>query len=821
VIDVVVALVSKGETQAESMFETSSTLLFFVLLGKYMEYKARSRTSSAMSSLMALQAEDARVLLATGPSVGTPPPPGAAGAAAEAAPLPFGLAESDRAYLQLSAADHMGFSEYTVPAARVRAGDLFKVYFGEPFPVDGRLVVGDTSVDEAMLTGESVPVQRRVGNAVMGSTVNVGDVVLVRATASVGDSAVSRIVTLVQDAQASRTKMQDLTDRVAALFSPVVFFIAIVAFVAWLGATLGGSVSQEYIPAGSTSVLFSLRFGLAVVVIACPCALGLATPTAVMVGTGVGARNGVLIKGGAALEAAAEVDTVMLDKTGTITTGLPVVTDVILTPWATAAPAGAAGGDAPHDTTPTPVKACCAPEGVATTGVVISSLAELLSIAIALESGSDHPISQAVRSLAQQARRSHVQQLVAGLPNVYSKAQGLIPAAATLPGSHKVITGAGVQCDLVQYGTVFAGNLKWMLQLGVAVGNTVRSEVLSQQRLGKTVICVAVEGRVQGLIAVADAPRLTSAAAIARMQAAGIQVWMLTGDNAAAAKVVAASVGIPPEHVLADMTPGQKQEAVKRQQATGRNVAFVGDGVNDSPALAQADVGIAMGGGTQVAMDAGDIVLVRGSLADVLTALDLSRTVFRRIQSNLVWAMGYNTLGIPIAAGALWPLTHTGLPPQAAALAMALSSVCVVLSSLALNMYSAPGEPSKWTLGMLGCGGVSHAEYAKLEPPSKPRQLPPPSDSSTAASENSTTQDTLLSPGERVNTIDSGGESEEEQEARHSTMFEGVCACECATCRANKHFTATGSSLKLPPDVEAAFTGNKRESCGCTTCECG
>jgi len=807
VIDVAVAIASQGETQAEAMFETSSTLLFFVLLGKFMEYKARSRTSSAMSSLMALQSDSARVLLpdavshAAGKQVTTATPTNTADG-----PLPVGLVEHDRAYLHLSAADHTGYVEHTVQTARLQPGDVFKVYFGESFPVDGILLVGNTSVDEAMLTGESVPVERRAGSSVMGSTVNVGDVVLARATASLGDSAVSRIVTLVQDAQASRTKMQDMTDRVAAFFAPVVFLIAIITFLAWLAATLSGQVSHEYIQAGSTPVLFSLRFGLSVVVIACPCALGLATPTAVMVGTGVGARNGVLIKGGAALEAAAEVDTVMLDKTGTITTGLPVVTDVILTPWAaphSAGPGAAATGNQTANTPTAP--SCCAPEGIESSGLVIQTLPELLAVAIALESGSDHPISQAVQGLAQAAHRSHVRQLISGYPNTYSKAQGLIPMVATVPGSHKVVPGAGVQCVLAHYGQAFAGSFSWMQQLGMSASQTVSAEVRAQQRMGKTVICVATESRVQGLIAVADAPRLTSAAAIARMQAGGIQVWMLTGDNAATAKVIAASVGIPAEYVLADMTPGQKQEAVKQQQAAGRKVAFVGDGVNDSPALAQAEVGIAMGGGTQVAMDAGDIVLVRGSLADVLTALDLSRTVFRRIQANLVWAMGYNIMGIPIAAGVLWPLVHMGLPPQAAALAMAFSSVCVVLSSLALNMYSAPVSVDKDVGPGLPSGPGA---LAQLDESLATQRAPP--------ARNSQSDLTLPLLHEQ--------DSEDHRKPLSSTglshddsMFTPSCHCPCTACKEKQHFLAASGKLFARAESDRS-TADDGQVCSCGAC---
>ena len=836
VIDVAIAVSSHGQTQSEAMFETSSTLVFFVILGKFLEFKARSFTSSAMSSLVSLQPSICHVLIEA-----TPRPVRVHVQPSDV--LPHGLVQSDLALLSLSAADHEGFEEHAVPARRIRPGDVFKVYFGEPFPVDGTLLVGSTSVDESMLTGESVPVERNVGDAVMGATVNRSDAVLVRATSDVARSAVSRIVSLVQEAQSSRTKVQDLTDRVASLFSPIVFLIALITFAAWVAeALLHKGYMSQFIPAGSTPVLYALRFGLAVVVIACPCALGLATPTAVMVGTGVGALNGVLIKGGGALEAAASVDTIMLDKTGTITTGSPSVTDVILTPWndatgpgtisdeaALALPGesrddfeqqdGASTASAEVPCADPSSGSCTASEGLISSVEAITSLPDFLSIAIALESGSDHPIGQAVRELSEQSKRSSVRHLLRGeqgWPRTTPEVHGVIPTAATVPNSHRITNGKGIQCELVHYGTVFAGNLRWMQELQVAVSEVATREVRAHQHKGKTVVCIAAAGRVQGLICVADVPRADSKSAIANLLAEKKDVWMLTGDSAAAACVIAASVGISRNRVRAEMSPEEKLRVVKRQQEMGRKVAFVGDGVNDSPALAQADVGIAMGGGTQVAMDAGDIVLMRSTLTDVLVALDLSRTVFRRIQANLVWAMGYNTLGIPIAAGALWPLTHTGLPPQAAALAMALSSVCVVLSSLALNLYSAPGKQHEGF-----CAGCRQRQSPVKSRPAQQQGNGRHKQEQPSALAVSSMQQPWSAAGHRsagmtdarqpllseshmhgADVVASPEDSPtleqnlnmQVQPAQAASLLEVVCSCRYETCKEKHHFVPSGPS---------------------------
>ncbi len=549
-------------TGAPVYFEISALLVTFILLGKLFEDLTRSRANTAIQKLIGLQAKQATIL--------------------------------------------KNNQEVQVPLEDVRVGDIVVVRPGEKIAVDGQVIHGNSSVDESMVTGESLPVAKGIGDAVIGSTINKTGSFSFTATKVGSQTLLAQIVELVRRAQTSRAPIQKLADNVSNVFVPVVLVLAIVTFNVWF-VLLGAPFVQ------------ALLFAVAVVVIACPCALGLATPTALMVGTGRGAGLGILIKSGEVLEAANNIKYVVFDKTGTLTIGKPVVTDII--------------GDE----------------------------AEVLRVAASLESASEHPLASAILARAK----------TAGIP--------------LEEASHfKAIEGQGVTGEVGgQLGAI--GNHTLMQQLQVNVkSRTARLIELESQ--GKTVMLVASEHKLIGLIAVQDEPKPMAAAAVAGLKAAGFAPVMLTGDNQATARAIAAQVGIT--QVIAQVLPSGKAAHIKSLQESGR-VAFVGDGINDAPALALADLGIAMGSGTDIAMESGGIVLVKNDLRDVARALRLSSVTFARIKLNLFWAFAYNLAGIPIAAGVLVPLGLT-LSPALAGLAMALSSVSVVTSSLLLRYAKLP-----------------------------------------------------------------------------------------------------------------------------------
>jgi Cu+-exporting ATPase len=563
-------------------FEAASVIIALVLLGRLLEASARGRTSEAIRKLMGLQARTARVV------------------------RPGGIEED-------------------VPIEEVVPGDVILVRPGEKVPTDGVVTEGASFVDESMLTGESLPVEKKAGEEVVGASVNRTGSFLFRASRVGRDTVLQQIVRLVQDAQGSRAPVARLADRVSGYFTPVVIMIAVVTFVVWFIAA----------PA-EMRLSMALVNAVSVLIIACPCALGLATPTAVMVGTGRAAQQGVLIKGGEALEAAHKIQTVVLDKTGTITEGKPGVTDILTSSGWT------------ED--------------------------ELLRLAASVERGSEHPLGEAI------VRRAEERGLA------------LVPA-----NDFNALAGHGIEAG-AEGRRVLVGNLKLMKESGVPLKDlSERAEALAAE--GKTPVFVAADGEALGLIAVADKLRPDSAGAIAALKNLGLEVLMLTGDNQRTAEAVARAVGV--ERVLAEVLPDGKAEQVKRLQAEGKRVAMVGDGINDAPALAQADVGIATGTGTDVAMEAADITLVGGSLRGVVTAIALSRRTMRVIRQNLFWAFVYNTLGIPVAAGVLYPLTGWLLSPIFASAAMALSSVSVVTNSLRLRRWG-KGEEVKRVKGKSG-----------------------------------------------------------------------------------------------------------------------
>lgn len=544
-------------------FESAAFITVFVLLGDTMEERMHNNASNALKKLMDLQVKSANVL-------------------------------RDGHFV-------------SVPLDQVVTGDIIQVKPGQKVPVDGVITTGQTTVDESMITGESMPVTKKAGDEVVGSTINGDGAIQFRATKVGKDTMLSQIVAMVKKAQTSHAPIQNLTDKISGIFVPIILIIAIVTFVAW------------YAFFGATAVQ-AMLFAVAVVVIACPCALGLATPTALMVGTGRAAKMGVLIKDGQALEEIDDVKTVVFDKTGTITVGKPSVTDII--------------GD--QD--------------------------QVLKVAASLEASSEHPLALAVMNKAKKA--------------------DVTPTKVT---DFQAIEGKGVQATFDGQ-TAFVGNEKLLADGQISAG--MKQQMVDLQNQAKTVILVGLEKQVIGLIAIQDSPKPTSAQAIAELKVRGLKTVMLTGDNERVAQAIAHQVGI--DQVIANVLPNEKAEHVQDLEKDGK-VAFVGDGINDAPALTIANVGIAMGSGTDIAIDSGSIVLVQNDLRGVVRALDISKKTFNRIKLNLFWALIYNVIGVPIAAGVFVGI-GLQLSPEFAALAMAFSSVSVVTSSLLLNKAKIGGD---------------------------------------------------------------------------------------------------------------------------------
>ncbi|HSH70435.1 MAG TPA: copper-translocating P-type ATPase, partial [Deferrisomatales bacterium] len=546
-------------------YETAGMLIAFILLGKTLEAVAKGKTSAAIKELMGLQPKTARVL--------------------------------------------RDGEELEIPVDEVEVGDRVRVRPGEKIPVDGRLTEGTSAVDESMLTGESLPVDKGPGDTVIGATVNKTGSFWFEATRVGRETALAQIVHLVEQAQGSKAPIQNLADRISAVFVPAVVAIAMLAFHAWMT------------PAGA-ELTMALSAFVAVLIIACPCALGLATPTAVMVGTGKGAEMGILIKGAEALQRTGDVRAVVFDKTGTLTRGEPKLTDAV--------------------------------------AVGSGSADELLALAAAVEAGSEHPLGEAVVRAAAEKKLN-------------------LPAASEFGAA----PGKGVRARVGDH-EVLVGTDRYLAESGIDP-QTLAIEKERREGEGKTALCVAVDGRAVGLLAVADTVKEHSAAAVAALKKGGIQVVLLTGDNRRTAEAIGRQVGI--DRVLAEVLPADKARQVQALQAEGLIVAMVGDGINDAPALTQADVGIAIGSGTDVAIESADIVLVKDDLRDVVRAMDLSRFTMRTIRQNLFWAFVYNAVGIPLAAGAFYPFTGWLLNPMFAGAAMALSSVSVVSNSLLMRRF--------------------------------------------------------------------------------------------------------------------------------------
>lgn len=537
-------------------FEVAAIVITFILLGQVFEESMKGRASSAIEKLLGLQAKDAEVL--------------------------------------------RGGKLVHVPLAEVVVGDVLRVKPGQKVAVDGVITEGSSTIDEAMVTGESMPVTKKAGDTVIGSTINRSGTFMFRATKIGSDTLLAQIVDMVRRAQVSRAPIQKTVDTISSIFVPAVLIVAILTFVIWF----------VFLDAGLAGAML---YAIAVIIIACPCALGLATPTALMVGTGRGAKLGILIRSGEVIEAANDIQTVVFDKTGTITAGKPVVTDVV------------------------------------------GSEKAVVALAAALEHSSEHPLAAAI---LEKAKALSIE--VKGAKNF------------------KVVEGKGVTAT-VDGQAAFVGSVKLLGKTELDTALVREMERLQSE--AKTVVIVGAGGKALGLIAVQDTPKETSASAIAALKKRGYRTVMITGDNRRVAQAIAGSVGI--DEVIADTLPGDKADHVKSLQRHGK-VAFVGDGINDAPALAAADLGIAMGSGTDVAIESSDIVLIKNSLQDVVQALKLSQKTLGRIKLNLFWAFIYNTAGIPVAAG-LFVWMGLTLSPELAGLAMAFSSVSVIVSSLLLN----------------------------------------------------------------------------------------------------------------------------------------
>jgi Cu+-exporting ATPase len=549
-------------------FDTVVLLATFLNLGKYLEIKAKGKTSEAIKKLMDLRPRLATVV--------------------------------------------RGDNEIEIAVDEVQVGDHILVRPGEKIPVDGRVLAGTGYVDEAMISGEPLPALKNVGDTVIGGTINKNSVLRFQAARVGKDTLLAQIIQLVKVAQGSKPPLQRIADRVVAIFIPVILTIAVLAFAGW------------YFFAGQT-FLFALTTLISVLVIACPCALGLATPTAVIVGIGRGAELGILIKRGEALEIAGKLSSVVFDKTGTLTVGKPQVTAVI---------------------------------------ALNESQDELLKAAAAVERNSQHPLADAIVKAAQNRQ---------------------LPLADVL--GFDTIAGQGVRAQLDGQ-EIVAGSFSFCSRIGVVGLETALPQIRELETQGQTIVLLARNGQLAGFLAIADELKVTAARAVAAFKDMGLAVAMITGDNPGAAAVIGRQLGI--DKIIAQVLPQDKARAVKKLQGQGEVVAFIGDGINDAPALAQADIGIAVGGGTDVAMESGDIVLVKDDLRDAVAAVQLSRKVMRRIRQNLFWAFAYNTALIPLAAGLFFPFLHILLPPEVAGLAMAMSSVTVITLSLLLKKYVPP-----------------------------------------------------------------------------------------------------------------------------------
>lgn len=544
-------------------FDVSTIIIGLILLGRYFEAKAKAGTSEAIKKLIGLQAKTARIV--------------------------------------------RDGKEIDIAISDVQIGDIIRVRPGEKIPVDGEIIEGESSIDESMITGESIPVDKTKGNLVIGATINKTGSFLYKTTKIGNDTMLAQIIKLVEEAQGSKAPIQRLADIISSIFVPIVIMLAIGTFVVW------------YIFGPTPSLLFAILNAVAVLIIACPCAMGLATPTAIMVGTGIGASKGILIKDAESLETANKINTIIFDKTGTLTTGKPEVTDVIAT---------------------------------------LSSRNDVLRLAASLEKGSEHSLADAL------VKKAEIEKIK------FAKVE-----------KFKAIPGQGIE-GIINKERVIFGNRKLIAKEKINI-EKLDQQITDLENQGKTVMILATDKRVIGIIAVSDTIKYTAVSAINKLKSMNIEVAMISGDNKRTANAVGKKLGI--EIILAEVLPAEKELEVKKIQETRKIVAFVGDGINDAPALAAANIGIAMGTGTDVAIEAANITLINKDLKTVASAINLSKKTMRTIKLNLVWAFGYNIILIPVAMGILYPFFHLLLNPIFASIAMATSSISVVTNSLVLK----------------------------------------------------------------------------------------------------------------------------------------
>ncbi|XP_065866620.1 copper-transporting ATPase HMA4-like [Euphorbia lathyris] len=592
---IVIKAMTSDTFKEQDFFETSAMLISFILLGKYLEVMAKGKTSDALAKLTELSPDTANLV-------------------------------------SLDSDGHV-ISDMEISTDLIQRNDILKIVPGAKVPVDGIVIDGESHVNESMITGEAKPIAKKPGDKVIGATMNENGCLLVKATHVGAETALSQIVELVEAAQLARAPVQKLADQISKFFVPTVVILAFITWLGWFIPGVAGVYPRQWIPKAMSVFEFALQFGISVLVVACPCALGLATPTAVMVATGKGASQGVLIKGGNALEKAHKVNTVIFDKTGTLTVGKPEVVSAVL--------------------------------------FSTFSMEEFCDMATAAEVNSEHPIAKAVVDHAKRLRQK-----------IGSKAVCITEAK-----DFKVHTGSGVS-GKVGDSRVLVGNRRLMEVFNVTIGPEVENYISEHEHLARSCVLVAIDGKIAGAFAVTDPVKPESERVISFLRSMNISAIMVTGDNWATASAIAKEVGI--EKVFAETDPIGKADRIKDLQAQGLTVAMVGDGINDSPALVAADVGMAIGAGTDVAIEAADIVLIRSNLEDVVTAIDLSRKTILRIRLNYVWALGYNILGLPVAAGILYPFTGIRLPPWLAGACMAASSISVVCSSLLLQSYKKP-----------------------------------------------------------------------------------------------------------------------------------